>query len=100
MTISTHATFVANTTAQSLATANIAVPTWATQMLVFVETANAVVRYRADGTAPTANVGTPIPASLSTPWSIEHAGAIGAAQFICANGSTANCTLEFRKKLV
>lgn len=101
MSITTaHATFVANTTAQSLSNLSVTVPSWATQMLVFVETTNAVLRYKADGNSPNTTVGTPILASLSNPFIIEQSGAISGAKFVSANGATANVTVEFRKKLV
>jgi hypothetical protein len=56
----------------------LTVPTGATFAVVVPETQG--VRYRDDGTNPTASVGMPIPAG--TPWTFTGAGILAAVKFI------------------
>lgn len=52
---------------------------------ICVETSG--VRYRDDGTAPTASVGIPVIATSTTPNCFQYAGPLNAIQFIAISGS-------------
>ena len=72
--------------AAALATAtSLSPPASATIANICVETAG--VRYRADGTAPTSVVGTPLVATSSAPACFQYAGPLNAIQFIAISGS-------------
>lgn len=76
-------------TAKALTTANCAsgaVPTGSTIAEICVETAG--VRYRDDGTAPTAAIGVPVVPSATTPLCYAYAiKPMSAVQFIAISGS-------------
>ena len=72
--------------ASTLASATgLTVPTGAAIAEICVETAG--VRYRDDGTAPTATVGIPVVATSSAPACFQYAGPLSAIQFILISGS-------------
>jgi len=73
--------------ASSLASAtSLTVPAGSTIAQICVETAG--VRYRDDGTAPTASVGIPlVPLSSSVPTCFQYAGPLSSVQFIAISGS-------------
>jgi hypothetical protein len=72
--------------AATLATAtSLSPPASATIANICVEAAG--VRYRADGTAPTSSVGTPVVATISAPACLQYAGPLSTIQFIAISGS-------------
>ncbi len=80
-------------TAKSVVTANCTTglaPTQAANVIVQVCVETQAVRYRSDGTAPTASVGIPVPAGTCFQWS----GDLRALQFIQVAAS-ATVDLEF-----
>lgn len=64
------------------------IPDWATLALFIPETVP--IRYRTDGTPPTATVGFPI--ARNQPWPVQGKSALGALQFISQGG---NAILSF-----
>jgi len=94
--VPTYAAISVATTAQTLAQMGATPPAGATLAFV-VPTASGsgvTVRYRCDGTAPTASVGMPIQAGQA--WPIQGAAALAACQFISATGSAVTADVEFR----
>lgn len=90
-----YAPATATTSAQSLSSLAGSIPAWATMAFVTAETtAIPALRYRADGTAPTAAAGMPIPGW--TAWPIQGAAALAAAQIISATGASVAISVEFR----
>jgi hypothetical protein len=72
--------------AATLASATgLTVPTGATIAQICVETSG--VRYRDDGTNPTAAVGIPFIATLTSPNCFQYAGSLSAIKFILISGS-------------
>jgi hypothetical protein len=83
---------VATASAQTLAALiGTAIPAWAT--MAFVTPEGGMVRYRCDGTAPTAAVGQPVQQWQS--WPITGAAALAACDIILASG-TGTVSIEFR----
>ena len=79
-------------TATSLATLiGAAIPSWAAFAFVTPETG--AIRYRADGTAPTASVGQPIAQGQS--WPMQGLPTLSAASLISQSGSV-TVSVEFR----
>lgn len=75
----------------SVGTSAVALPSVPSGSTVcFVETESHPIRYRSDGTAPTASVGRFLPITgTSTLWSLELTSNLTGTQFISADGSTA-----------
>ncbi|MDE2363139.1 MAG: hypothetical protein KGM42_10725 [Hyphomicrobiales bacterium] len=83
----------ATNAAQSLASLiGAGVPSWATMAWITPES-GAAIRYRADGTAPTASVGQPV--ALGQSWPLQGAGALSGAQII-SQGANAVVSIELR----
>jgi len=80
----------ATTTASTLATLGVSVPTWAT--MAFVIPLSGVLYYRTDGTAPTTAAGIPI--AQGQAWPIPTNAALSALQLIAA--SATSFAIEFR----
>lgn len=72
------------TTSATLLSALTSVPSWATGVLVTPETDQ--IRYRCDGTDPTASVGQPIP--MGTTWPVQGTSVIAAMKLIASAGTT------------
>jgi hypothetical protein len=68
---------------QTFAAAGVTVPTGARLAVMTVDAAN--VRYRDDGTAPTASIGIQLSSSATQPY--EYSGDLAAIQFIAVSGS-------------
>lgn len=80
----------ATTTASTLATLGITVPSWAT--LAFLIPQSGAIYYRTDGTAPTTAAGMPI--AQGQAWPIPTNAGLLALQLIAA--STTTFAIEFR----
>lgn len=77
-----------NVSVGTTAVAITSVPSGST--VCFIETESHPIRYRSDGTAPTASVGRFLPITgTSTLWSLELTSNLAGTQFISADGSTA-----------
>lgn len=68
----------------ALLSALATIPSWATAVLITPESGS--IRYRCDGTAPTASVGQPI--SSGTSWPVQGAAVIAAMQLIASSSTT------------
>ena len=86
-----------NTVSSNLSSLGVAVPFWATQMLVIIETSGGAVRYRTDDQPATSNIGFPISNYGGAPWPIEGRS-LANTQFI-STGANVNVSLEFRRSL-
>lgn len=74
-----------NSTQLAIAQNLPSIPAAATVAEICVE--NAGIRYRDDGTPPTASVGVPVIAAASAPVCFQYAGSLSAIQFIMISGS-------------
>jgi hypothetical protein len=68
---------------QTFAAAGVTVPTGARLAVITVDAAN--IRYRDDGTAPTASIGILLSSSAPTPY--QYSGDLSAIEFVAVSGS-------------
>jgi hypothetical protein len=78
--------------AQTLSALGATIPSWAE--FVFVTPETGAIRYRCDGTAPTAGVGQPI--AQGQAWPVQGLPSLQAASLISQSGSNVTVSLEFR----
>jgi hypothetical protein len=74
----------------------LTVPTKATIAQICVETAQ--VRYRDDGTAPTASVGMPVTPGSTSPSCFQYAGPLSQLQFIAVSATATIDVLYYNQK--
>ena len=68
-----------------------AIPSWANEVIFYPE--NGSIRYRCDGTDPTASIGMPVPSSSW--WPAQGSAALAAMSLISQSG-TVSVSIEFR----
>ena len=74
-----------------LLAAGVTFPAWANEVILYPE--NGSIRYRCDGTDPTASIGMPVPSSSW--WPAQGSTALAAMSLISQSG-TVTTSIEFR----